>query len=141
MTRVELPLGLPLLLAGVRIAAVFVIATATIAGIAGVERGGLGQIMVEPVTYGVAGVLAAAFCVAADRASDELRARARTARGLAQDGPEGVGSRGREPGSGSHERRALMFRKHTRRAAKAAFAISFGVALLIGLTACGGGGG
>jgi osmoprotectant transport system substrate-binding protein len=31
-----------------------------------------------------------------------------------------------------------MFRKHTRRAAKAAFAISFGVALLIGLTACGG---
>ncbi len=34
-----------------------------------------------------------------------------------------------------------MFRKHTRRAAKAAFAISFGVALLIGLTACGGGGG
>ena len=34
-----------------------------------------------------------------------------------------------------------MFRKHTRRAAKAAFAISFGVALLIGLTGCGGGGG
>jgi osmoprotectant transport system substrate-binding protein len=32
-----------------------------------------------------------------------------------------------------------MFRKHTRRAARAAFAISFGVALLIGLTACGGG--
>src|SRR5690348_17392224 len=35
----------------------------------------------------------------------------------------------------------MMFRKHTRRAAKAAFAISFGVALLIGLSACGGGGG
>ena len=34
-----------------------------------------------------------------------------------------------------------MFRKHTRRAAKAAFAVSFGVALLIGLAACGGGGG
>jgi osmoprotectant transport system substrate-binding protein len=34
-----------------------------------------------------------------------------------------------------------MFRKHTRRAARAAFAISFGVALLIGLAACGGGGG
>jgi osmoprotectant transport system substrate-binding protein len=33
-----------------------------------------------------------------------------------------------------------MVRKHTRRAAKAAFAVSFGVALLIGLTACGGGG-
>lgn len=34
-----------------------------------------------------------------------------------------------------------MVRKHTRRAAKAAFAISFGVALLLGLAACGGGGG
>jgi osmoprotectant transport system substrate-binding protein len=31
-----------------------------------------------------------------------------------------------------------MVRKHTRRAAKAAFAVSFGVALLIGITACGG---
>jgi len=34
-----------------------------------------------------------------------------------------------------------MYRKHTRRAAKAAFAVSLGVALLIGLAACGGGGG
>ena len=33
-----------------------------------------------------------------------------------------------------------MFRKHTRRAAKAAFSISLGVALLIGLLAAGGGG-
>ena len=64
LTRVELPLGLPLLLAGVRIAAVFVIATATIAGIAGVEHGGLGQIMVNPVAYNRSGVLASAFCVA-----------------------------------------------------------------------------
>jgi osmoprotectant transport system substrate-binding protein len=32
-----------------------------------------------------------------------------------------------------------MVRKHTRRAAKAAFAVSIGVALLIGITACGGG--
>jgi osmoprotectant transport system permease protein len=65
LTRVELPLGLPLLIAGIRIAAVFVIATATIAGIAGVERGGLGQIIADPVTYTFPGVLAAAFCVAA----------------------------------------------------------------------------
>jgi osmoprotectant transport system permease protein len=63
LTQVELPLGLPLLLAGIRIAAVFVIATATIAGIAG--GGGLGEIMDNPVTYGQSGVLAAAFCVAA----------------------------------------------------------------------------
>ena len=65
VTGVELPLGLPLLLAGVRIAAVFVIATAAIAGIAGVEAGGLGQIMANPVTYGQAGVLAAALCISA----------------------------------------------------------------------------
>ena len=65
LTGIELPLGLPLLLAGIRIAAVFVIATATIAGIAGVEHGGLGQIMADPVTYDQSGVLAAAVCVAA----------------------------------------------------------------------------
>ena len=63
LTRVELPLGLPLLLAGIRIAAVFVIATATIAGIIG--GGGLGEIMADRVTYGLAGVLASALCVSA----------------------------------------------------------------------------
>ncbi len=63
LTRVELPLGLPLILAGVRIAAVFVIATATIAGIAG--GGGLGEVMNNQPTYGLEGVLAAALCVSA----------------------------------------------------------------------------
>lgn len=63
LARVELPLGLPLLLAGVRVAAVFVIATATIAGIAG--GGGLGEVMANPVKNGEAGVLAAALCVSA----------------------------------------------------------------------------
>lgn len=62
LTRVELPLGLPLLLAGVRIAAVFVIATATIAGIFG--GGGLGDIMARQVTYGLGGTFAAAIWVA-----------------------------------------------------------------------------
>ena len=61
VTGVELPLGLPLLLAGIRIAAVFVIATATIAGHRGRRAGGLGEIMANQVTYGQAGVLAAAF--------------------------------------------------------------------------------
>jgi osmoprotectant transport system permease protein len=61
--RVELPLGLPLILAGVKISAVFVIATATIAGIAG--GGGLGEVMNNQPTYGLAGVLAAAICVSA----------------------------------------------------------------------------
>ena len=63
VTVVELPLGLPLLLAGVRTAAVFVVATATIAGIAGVEAGGLGQIMAKPVLYGPPGVVGAALVV------------------------------------------------------------------------------
>jgi osmoprotectant transport system permease protein len=63
LARVEIPLGLPLLLAGFRIAAVFVIATATIAGIAG--GGGLGEVMANQVTYGQAGVLAAALCISA----------------------------------------------------------------------------
>src|SRR5205085_11434526 len=47
--RVELPLALPLIFGGIRIAAVFVIATATIASIAG--GGGLGDIMVAQATY------------------------------------------------------------------------------------------
>jgi osmoprotectant transport system permease protein len=63
LTRVELPLGLPLLLAGLRIAAVFVIATATIAGIFG--GGGLGDIFARQVKYGLGGVFAAAIWVAA----------------------------------------------------------------------------
>lgn len=63
LMRVELPLGLPLILAGLRIAAVFVIATATIAGVAG--GGGLGDIMANQPTYGLAGVLGAAICVSA----------------------------------------------------------------------------
>jgi osmoprotectant transport system permease protein len=63
LTRIELPLGLPLILAGIRIAAVFVIATATIAGIAG--GGGLGEIMANQASYGLDGVLAAALCVSA----------------------------------------------------------------------------
>jgi len=63
LMRIELPLGLPLILAGLRIAAVFVIATATIAGIVG--GGGLGEVIADPASYGDAGVLAAAFCVSA----------------------------------------------------------------------------
>jgi osmoprotectant transport system permease protein len=63
LLRVELPLGLPLVLAGVRIAAIFVIATATIAAVAG--GGGLGEIIVNQASYGLAGVVAASLCVSA----------------------------------------------------------------------------
>jgi len=63
LRRVELPLALPLVFAGIRIAAIFVIATATIAAIAG--GGGLGEIIVNRASYGDAGVVAASLCVSA----------------------------------------------------------------------------
>jgi osmoprotectant transport system permease protein len=63
LVRVELPLGLPLVLAGIRISAIFVVATATIAAIAG--GGGLGDIIVNQPTYGLAGVVAASLWVSA----------------------------------------------------------------------------
>jgi osmoprotectant transport system permease protein len=56
-------LGLPLVIAGIRIAAVFVIATATIAAVAG--GGGLGEIIVNQASYGLAGVVGASLCVSA----------------------------------------------------------------------------
>lgn len=61
LLRVELPLALPLIFAGIRIAAVFVIATATIAAIAG--GGGLGDIIVNQANYRLSGVVAASLCV------------------------------------------------------------------------------
>jgi osmoprotectant transport system permease protein len=61
LLRVELPLAVPLIFAGIRIAAVFVIATATIAAIAG--GGGLGDIIVNQATYRLSGVVAASLCV------------------------------------------------------------------------------
>jgi osmoprotectant transport system permease protein len=61
--RVELPLALPLIFAGMRTAAVYVVSTATIAAIAG--GGGLGDIIVNQASYRFEGVLGAAYCVAA----------------------------------------------------------------------------
>jgi osmoprotectant transport system permease protein len=60
---VELPLALPLLFAGIRTASVYVVATATLAAIAG--GGGLGDIIVNQASYGLSGVLAASIWVAA----------------------------------------------------------------------------
>ena len=61
--RVELPLALPLLFAGVRIAAVTVVATAPIAAVAG--GGGLGDVIVNQASYKLEGVLGASLCVMA----------------------------------------------------------------------------
>jgi osmoprotectant transport system permease protein len=59
--RVELPLALPLLFTGIRIAAVTVVATAPIAAIAG--GGGLGDVIVNQASYRLEGVLGACYCV------------------------------------------------------------------------------
>jgi osmoprotectant transport system permease protein len=60
---VEFPLALPLLFAGIRTASVYVVATATLAAIAG--GGGLGEIIVDQASYKLSGVLAASMWVAA----------------------------------------------------------------------------
>jgi osmoprotectant transport system permease protein len=63
LRRVELPLAAPLVLTGVRIAAVTVVATAPIAAIAG--GGGLGDIIVNQASYRLEGVIGASLCVMA----------------------------------------------------------------------------
>lgn len=61
LARVELPLALPLIFAGVRTATVYVVATATLATFAG--GGGLGDIVVNEPTYGTAGVIAGSLAI------------------------------------------------------------------------------
>ena len=83
-SRVELPISLPLVFAGIRTSAVYVVATATLAAIAG--GGGLGDIIVNQASYKLAGVIAAAIWVAALAllvdAAFALLQRAVTPRGL-----------------------------------------------------------
>lgn len=59
LTKVELPLALPLIFAGVRTSGVFVVATATLAGIFG--GGGLGDIIANRESYGQSGVIGASY--------------------------------------------------------------------------------
>jgi osmoprotectant transport system permease protein len=63
LLRVELPLAVPPLFAGIRTAAVFVVSTTTIASLAGFS-GSLGDIIANETSYHFAGVLGAAICVA-----------------------------------------------------------------------------
>ena len=63
LRSVELPLALPLLFAGMRVAAVTIVATAPVASVAG--GGGLGDIIVNQASYRMAGVLGASMCVMA----------------------------------------------------------------------------
>ena len=59
--KVELPLAIPLTFAGIRTAAVYVVATATLAGFFG--GGGLGDIISNQASYGLDGVEGAAIVV------------------------------------------------------------------------------
>jgi osmoprotectant transport system permease protein len=68
--RVELPLALPLVFGGIRTSAVNVIATATIAPLAGINT--LGDPIINVSCYGDTGRLAAAICVAALAVFTEL---------------------------------------------------------------------
>jgi osmoprotectant transport system permease protein len=63
VTRVEFPLALPLIFAGIRTAAVYVVATATLAGVVG--GGTLGDIIFNQPTYFLSGVVGAALMVSA----------------------------------------------------------------------------
>jgi osmoprotectant transport system permease protein len=63
LTRVELPLAVALMFAGIRTAAVFVVSTTTIASLAGFS-GSLGDVIANETSYHFSGVLGAAICVA-----------------------------------------------------------------------------
>ena len=86
--RVELPLALPLIFGGIRISGVNVVATATIAPLAGVVT--LGDPIINVNTYGDEGRLAAALVVALLAVATELVLgavqRAATPRGLKLEG-------------------------------------------------------
>jgi osmoprotectant transport system permease protein len=63
LTRVEVPLGIPLIFAGIRTAALFVVSTTTIAALTGYS-GSLGDIINNETSYHLSGVLGAAICIA-----------------------------------------------------------------------------
>src|SRR5712691_13260791 len=63
LLKVEIPLALPLIFAGIKTAAVYVVATATLGGVVG--GGGLGDIIVNQASYFLKGVIAASIAVAA----------------------------------------------------------------------------
>jgi osmoprotectant transport system permease protein len=63
LTKVELPLSWPLIFAGIRTGAVYVIATVPLAGIAG--GGGYGDIILNQPTYKLVGVIAATILTVA----------------------------------------------------------------------------
>lgn len=74
LLRVEIPLAVPLMIAGLRLAAVTLIGLATVVSILGSSFGGLGQLITDglqtffPTKYVLGGVLAVVLAVAVDLA-------------------------------------------------------------------------
>lgn len=64
VSRVELPLAVPLIFAGLRTAAVLVVATTTISALTGYS-GTLGDVITNEESYRLSGVIGGAMCVAA----------------------------------------------------------------------------
>lgn len=63
LRRVEIPMGIPLIFAGIRTSSLFVISTTTIAALTGYS-GTLGDIVNNEASYKLAGVLGSAYCIA-----------------------------------------------------------------------------
>ncbi len=63
LRKVELPLGIPLIFAGIRTSALFVVSTTTIAALTGYS-GSLGDIINNEASYHLSGVLGAAILIA-----------------------------------------------------------------------------
>jgi osmoprotectant transport system permease protein len=85
LRSVELPLGIPLIFAGIRTAALFVVSTTTISALTGYS-GSLGDVINNETGYHLSGVLGAAICIAALALAVEFALagvqRALTPRGL-----------------------------------------------------------
>jgi osmoprotectant transport system permease protein len=64
LRQVEIPMGIPLIFAGIRTASLFVISTTTIAALTGYS-GTLGDIVNNEASYHLSGVLGSAYCIAA----------------------------------------------------------------------------
>jgi osmoprotectant transport system permease protein len=64
LLKVELPQGIPLIFAGIRTSALFVVSTTTIAALTGYS-GSLGDIINNESSYHLSGVLGGAICIAA----------------------------------------------------------------------------
>jgi osmoprotectant transport system permease protein len=62
IAKVEIPLALPLIFAGIKTAATYVVATAPVSSIVG--GGGLGDILYDKATYGTAGLVGASIVIA-----------------------------------------------------------------------------